>query len=133
MRRLSTRPARLLAAAAALIVAVELVAALALRGGWKAVVFGIAVAGMAALVVAASRYGVGLAVALPVLACYALVSAAIVAAAATISGDQPEAEGRVGVAGAVLVLMAMAVAPAYLVAIILEARRRRRTLAELER
>ncbi len=109
---------------AALFGAAELLSALALRGDWKAVVvFGIALAGMATLVVAASRLGVGLPAALLVLAPYALVSAAIVASMATISGDQSEAEGRTGVVGAMLVLLAMTVAPAYLLAMVISARR----------
>lgn len=133
MSALNCRPVGLLAAGTALLLAAEFIAAVALHGGWKAVAFAIAVAGMATLVVAASRFGMGVPAALVVLALYALASAAIVAATASISGDYSEAEGRAGVAGAVLVLLAMTVAPAYLVAMILAAWRRRRSLAELER
>ncbi len=112
--------------AAAIFLAAELAAALVLRGGWEAIVFAIAVVGMATLVVAASRFVVGLPAALLVLASYALASAAIIAAMATISGDYSEAEGRAGVAAAVLVLLTMTVAPAYLVAMVISARRGQR-------
>ena len=132
MSALLHRPVRLIAAAASLLVVAELLSALALRGGWKAVVFSIALAGMATLVVAASRFAVALPAALLVLASYALISAAIVAATATVSGDYSEAEGRAGVAAAVLVLLTMTVAPAYLVAMVIAAWRHSRA-ADLKR